>query len=104
VLEVIEAAATKPFGFMPFYPGPGVGGHCIPCDPQYLLWQLRRERTVAPVIESAMSAVEDPGRHRWDLVLVHTVHPTADLRWLASAPSVLDTTYRLGALARRTVL
>ena len=38
--EVIDAAATKPFGFMPFYPGPGVGGHCIPCDPHYLLWQL----------------------------------------------------------------
>jgi nucleotide sugar dehydrogenase len=56
-LEVIEAAATKPYGFMPFYPGPGVGGHCIPCDPHYLLWQLRRERQVAPVIESAMSAV-----------------------------------------------
>ncbi|MDP9111912.1 MAG: nucleotide sugar dehydrogenase, partial [Candidatus Eremiobacteraeota bacterium] len=36
--EVIEAAATKPFGFMPFYPGPGVGGHCIPLDPHYLSW------------------------------------------------------------------
>ena len=42
VLEVINAAATKPYGFMPFFPGPGVGGHCIPCDPHYLLWQLRR--------------------------------------------------------------
>ena len=39
--EVIDAAATKPFGFMPFYPGPGIGGHCIPVDPLYLSWKLR---------------------------------------------------------------
>lgn len=41
VWEVIEAAATKPYGFMPFYPGPGVGGHCIPVDPYYLSWKAR---------------------------------------------------------------
>ncbi|RMG47431.1 MAG: nucleotide sugar dehydrogenase [Acidobacteria bacterium] len=41
VWEVIDAAATKPFGFMPFYPGPGLGGHCIPIDPHYLSWKLR---------------------------------------------------------------
>ncbi|MBV9688725.1 MAG: nucleotide sugar dehydrogenase [Ktedonobacteraceae bacterium] len=41
VWEVISAAATKPFGFMPFYPGPGLGGHCIPIDPHYLAWKLR---------------------------------------------------------------
>jgi len=41
--EVIAAAATKPFGFMAFYPGPGVGGHCIPLDPAYLTWQSRRD-------------------------------------------------------------
>jgi len=40
--EVIDAAATKPFGFMPFYPGPGIGGHCIPVDPLYLSWKMRR--------------------------------------------------------------
>jgi UDP-N-acetyl-D-glucosamine dehydrogenase len=40
--EVIKAAATKPFGFMPFYPGPGIGGHCIPLDPHYLLWKARQ--------------------------------------------------------------
>jgi UDP-N-acetyl-D-glucosamine dehydrogenase len=40
--EVIRAAATKPFGFMPFYPGPGIGGHCIPLDPHYLLWKARQ--------------------------------------------------------------
>jgi len=41
VWEVIDAAATKPFGFMPFYPGPGIGGHCIPLDPVYLAWKAR---------------------------------------------------------------
>jgi UDP-N-acetyl-D-glucosamine dehydrogenase len=41
VWEVIEAASTKPFGFMPFYPGPGLGGHCIPVDPHYLAWKLK---------------------------------------------------------------
>jgi UDP-N-acetyl-D-glucosamine dehydrogenase len=43
VWEVVEAAATKPFGFMAFHPGPGVGGHCIPLDPSYLAWQVRRD-------------------------------------------------------------
>jgi UDP-N-acetyl-D-glucosamine dehydrogenase len=41
IWEVIEAAATKPFGFQAFYPGPGVGGHCIPLDPQYLAWRAK---------------------------------------------------------------
>src|SRR5690606_25253700 len=41
IWEVIEAARTKPFGFMPFYPGPGLGGHCIPIDPFYLTWKAR---------------------------------------------------------------
>jgi len=40
--EVINAAATKPFGFTPFYPGPGLGGHCIPVDPFYLTWKARQ--------------------------------------------------------------
>ena len=42
VWEAIDAASTKPFGFMPFWPGPGVGGHCLPVDPSYLSWQVRR--------------------------------------------------------------
>ncbi|MEB0002353.1 nucleotide sugar dehydrogenase [Cryobacterium sp. 10I1] len=57
VIEVINAAATKPYGFMPFFPGAGVGGHCIPCDPHYLLWQLRKAHVDAPVIEHAMSEI-----------------------------------------------
>jgi UDP-N-acetyl-D-glucosamine dehydrogenase len=43
VWEVVTAAATKPFGFMPFYPGPGLGGHCLPSDPHYLSWKVRLE-------------------------------------------------------------
>ncbi|WP_285471379.1 nucleotide sugar dehydrogenase [Actinoplanes sp. NBRC 101535] len=184
IMEVIAAAATKPYGFMPFYPGPGVGGHCIPCDPHYLLWQMRGERRTAPLVESAMSLIAgrprqvverarevlaergqpmkgsrvlvvgvtykpdvadvrespaleiieellasgvqvayqdelvdeltvhgrrmrtetDPAATTWDLVLVHTAHPDADLTWLAGQPAVLDTTYRLpGFPTRRTL-
>jgi nucleotide sugar dehydrogenase len=54
VTDVIDAASTKPYGFMAFQPGPGVGGHCIPCDPHYLLWQLRKQRVAAPMITQAM--------------------------------------------------
>ncbi len=53
VWEVIEAAATKPFGFMPFYPGPGLGGHCIPVDPSYLSWKLRALKYRTRFIELA---------------------------------------------------
>jgi len=56
-VEVIEAAATKPYGFMAFHPGPGVGGHCIPCDPHYLLWGLREAQAKAPVLECAMEGI-----------------------------------------------
>ncbi len=53
VWEVIEAAKSKPFGFMPFYPGPGLGGHCIPIDPLYLSWKLRALNYTARFIELA---------------------------------------------------
>jgi len=53
VWEVIQAAATKPFGFMPFYPGPGLGGHCIPIDPLYLSWRLKALNYNARFIEMA---------------------------------------------------
>jgi UDP-N-acetyl-D-glucosamine dehydrogenase len=53
VWEVIDAAKTKPFGFMPFYPGPGLGGHCIPIDPFYLSWKARQYNFEARFIELA---------------------------------------------------
>ncbi|MBD3367710.1 MAG: nucleotide sugar dehydrogenase [Candidatus Eisenbacteria bacterium] len=53
VWEVIDAAATKPFGFMPFYPGPGLGGHCIPIDPFYLSWKAKEAGFEARFIELA---------------------------------------------------
>lgn len=53
VWEVIDAAATKPFGFMPFYPGPGLGGHCIPIDPFYLSWKTKQAGVEARFIDLA---------------------------------------------------
>lgn len=53
VWEVIEAAKTKPFGFMPFYPGPGIGGHCIPLDPHYLSWKMKTLNYKARFIDLA---------------------------------------------------
>ena len=54
VWEVIEAASTKPFGFMPFFPGPGLGGHCIPIDPSYLSWKARQNGFECRFIELAV--------------------------------------------------
>ena len=185
IAEVISAAATKPYGFMPFYPGPGVGGHCIPCDPHYLLWQLRTARVPMPLVSQAMisiaerpghvvrrvgevlsdrglglrgarvivvgvtykggvadlresSAIEilerlvragarveyadpmipslrlpdgtrlvandKPAGANYDLVLIHTIHPSVDLDWVAECHSVLDATYRLPAQRRTAVV
>ena len=53
VWEVVDAAATKPFGFQPFYPGPGVGGHCIPLDPQFLAWRAREAKFATRFIDLA---------------------------------------------------
>ena len=53
IWEVIDAAATKPFGFTPFYPGPGLGGHCIPIDPFYLTWRARQFEMSTRFIELA---------------------------------------------------
>ena len=62
-IEITDAAATKPYGFLAHYPGPGVGGHCIPCDPHYLLWQLRAHRVAAPLVQQAMGQIAlRPGR------------------------------------------
>jgi UDP-N-acetyl-D-glucosamine dehydrogenase len=54
IWEVIDAAKTKPFGFIPFYPGPGLGGHCIPLDPYYLSWKAREYGFHTSMIESSM--------------------------------------------------
>jgi UDP-N-acetyl-D-glucosamine dehydrogenase len=62
-VEVTLAAGTKPYGFLGALPGPGVGGHCIPCDPHYLLWQLGRDGQRSPLIEQAMTSIRlRPGR------------------------------------------
>lgn len=53
IWEVIDAASTKPFGYQPFYPGPGVGGHCIPLDPQYLAWRAREANFATRFIDTA---------------------------------------------------
>jgi UDP-N-acetyl-D-glucosamine dehydrogenase len=66
--EVIEAAKTKPFGFMPFYPGPGVGGHCIPVDPYYLSWKARAYDFYTKFIELAAEVNQAMPYHVVDLV------------------------------------
>lgn len=66
--EVIEAAKTKPFGFMPFYPGPGVGGHCIPVDPYYLSWKAREYDFSTKFIELAAEVNQGMPYHTVDLV------------------------------------
>ena len=69
VWEVIDAAATKPFGFMPFTPGPGVGGHCIPVDPYYLAWRARQFGFTDRFIELAGDINVAMPRHVVDLVV-----------------------------------
>src|SRR5205823_4350229 len=63
VWEVIAATGTKPFGFMPFYPGPGIGGHCIPIDPHYLAWKLRSLNYRPRFIELASEINEQMPRY-----------------------------------------
>jgi len=70
VWEVIDAAATKPFGFMPFYPGPGLGGHCIPIDPFYLTWKAREFEFQTKFIELA----GDINIHMPHYVVQRTMH------------------------------
>jgi UDP-N-acetyl-D-glucosamine dehydrogenase len=68
IWEVIEAAKTKPFGFMPFYPGPGVGGHCIPVDPYYLSWKAREYDFYTKFIELAAEVNQAMPYHVVELV------------------------------------
>lgn len=69
IWEVVGAAATKPFGFMPFYPGPGVGGHCIPIDPYYLAWKAREYDFSTRFIELAADTNQAMPYHVVNLVL-----------------------------------
>jgi UDP-N-acetyl-D-glucosamine dehydrogenase len=102
--EVIDAAATKPFGFMPFYPGPGIGGHCIPVDPLYLSWKVRLSGyeaqfiALADQINRAMpehvvalvgDALNDRGRAlRGASVLVLGVTYKADVNDIRESPAL----------------
>ena len=102
--EVIEAAATKPFGFMPFYPGPGIGGHCIPVDPLYLSWKVRLTGyeaqfiALADQINRAMpehvvhlvaSALNDRGQPvRGSSILVLGVTYKADVNDIRESPAL----------------
>ena len=73
VWEVIDAAATKPFGFMPFYPGPGLGGHCIPIDPHYLSWKARMYQYHARFIELASEINDEMPKYVVDKI-VHALN------------------------------
>ncbi len=75
VWEVIQAAGTKPFGFQAFYPGPGLGGHCIPIDPFYLTWKAREVGMPTRFIELA----GEVNHHMPDYVVERTVHALNDL-------------------------
>ena len=78
VFEVIDAAKTKPFGFMPFYPGPGLGGHCIPIDPFYLTWKAREHGINTRFIELAGEINSDMPRYVVDR-LANTIDRVAGI-------------------------
>jgi len=102
--EVIRAAATKPFGFMPFYPGPGLGGHCIPIDPLYLSWKLRTLQYQARfidladsinsnmpnyVVERAATALNDASKSvRGAKVLVYGIAYKKDVSDVRESPAI----------------
>lgn len=66
--EVMDAASSKPFGFQPFTPGPGVGGHCIPVDPQYLTWRAKQMGETLPLVEQARKVNEEMPAHVFDRI------------------------------------
>ncbi len=92
VWEVITAAATKPYGFMPFYPGPGLGGHCIPIDPHYLAWKLRTLNFQSRFIELASEVTRSmPG---YVVTKVSDVLNLYELSVKGSGVLVLGITYK----------
>lgn len=116
VWEVIDAASTKPYGFMPFYPGPGVGGHCIPVDPIYLSWKARMHGFEARFIDLAShvnglmphyvvdKVIEGLNYHKKPLmcskVLVMGVAYKKDVKDLRESPSleIIDILIKKGAI------
>ena len=116
VWEVIRAASTKPFGFMPFWPGPGLGGHCLPSDPHYLSWKVRLEgyeprfiafadeinrQMPAYVVELVADALNERGRAVRDArILVLGVAYKANVADTRDSPAleIVDTLARKGAL------
>ncbi len=115
IWEVIEAAATKPFGFMKFTPGPGLGGHCIPIDPHYLSWKMRTldyrtrfielasevnaemPRFVVGKVQEALNEVEKPVKGSRILVLGAAYKPNIDDVRESPALEILNELDRLGA-------
>ena len=85
VWEIINAASSKPFGFMPFYPGPGLGGHCIPIDPHYLSWKLKSLNYYARFIELA----GDVNSHMPEYVVDRTVRLLNEKSGLALSRSTI---------------
>ncbi len=92
IWEVIEAAKTKPFGFMPFYPGPGLGGHCLPIDPLYLSWKSRVHGFEARMVELAAAINEEMPRHVVDRVT--TLLNDQDIPLHNAAVLVLGVSYK----------
>ena len=92
VWEVVDAAATKPFGFMPFYPGPGLGGHCIPIDPFYLSWKVKEVGFEARFIELAGQVNGAMPHHVVDKVTDALNHHSKSVR--GSSVLVLGISYK----------
>jgi UDP-N-acetyl-D-glucosamine dehydrogenase len=117
IWEIIDAASTKPFGFMPFYPGPGLGGHCIPVDPYYLSWKAREYdfaarfielageiNTAMPyhVVDAVVSALNDRNKSlKGSKILVLGIAYKRDVDDLRESPSLklLELLTQRGALA-----
>jgi len=95
IWEVVDAAATKPFGFQAFYPGPGVGGHCIPLDPQFLAWRARELRVATRFIDLA----EDVNVHMPDYVVGRIAQLLNDRRLATGGARILG----IGAAYKKNI-
>ena len=100
IWEVIDAAATKPFGFMPFYPGPGLGGHCIPVDPFYLSWKAREYDFATRFIELAGEVNTAMPYHVVEAIAAALKRPAESAQRLASPGARRRVQKRRGRPAR----